>query len=86
MATPAQAVSYLQDLTLMIRDLQGPAETITSINSQLIIVGQGPFPQIIQGLKDVASTSNTAISSMENMPPVAAGTQSDAIFEAFNSV
>jgi hypothetical protein len=32
---------------------------------------------------DIVSTATTAIQQMDGMPPVAAGAQADAIFEAF---
>lgn len=86
MAAPSQVVSYIQDLTQKSQAIQAPAQSITIINGPLIHVGQGPFPMIIVGLTGVVSTSNTAISHMENMLPIAAGAQSDAVFDAFCSV
>ncbi|KAG7051387.1 UVI-1 protein [Colletotrichum scovillei] len=43
-----------------------------------------PLPQkIITGFVDIVSTVTTAMAQMQGMPPVPAGPQSDAIFEAF---
>jgi len=81
--TPAQVVSNIQILTQKSQALQAPAQSITIVNGPLIIIGQGPFPTIIQGFADIVSTATTAITQMQSMPPVAAGQPSDAIFDAF---
>jgi hypothetical protein len=84
--TPAQIVSNIQMLTTKSQALQAPAQSITIINGPLIIIGQGPFPQIIAGFADIISTATTAITQMQGTPPVPAGTDADAIFDAFREV
>lgn len=42
--TPAQMVENIKTLTVKSQALQGPAQSITIINTPLIIIGQGPFP------------------------------------------
>jgi len=81
--TPAQVVSNIRMVTQKSQALQAPAQSITIINGPLIVIGQGPFPQIIAGFADIVSTATTAISQMQGMPPVPAGADSDAIFDAF---
>lgn len=81
--TPAQVVSNIRMVTQKSQALQAPAQSITIINGPLIVIGQGPFPQIIAGFTDIVSTATTAISQMQGMPPVPAGADSDAIFDAF---
>jgi hypothetical protein len=85
-STPAQVVSNIQMITQKSQALQAPAQTITLVNGPLIIIGQGPFPQIITGFTDIVSTAATAIQQMQNMPPVSAGADADKIFEAFREV
>lgn len=84
--TPAQVVSNIQMITQKSQALQAPAQSITIINGPLIIIGQGPFPQIIAGFTDIVTTVTVALSQMQGMPPVPAGSQSDAIFDAFREV
>lgn len=84
--TPAQVVTNIQLLTQKSQALQAPAQSITLINGPLILIGQGPFPRIITGFTDIVSTATTAITQMHNMPPVPAGAQSTAVFEAFREV
>lgn len=84
--TPAQVVSNINMITQKSQALQAPAQSITIINGPLIIVGQGPFPEIIRGFVDIVSTATTAISQMQGMEPVPAGQPSDAIFNAFREV
>lgn len=86
MDTPSQVVSYIQDLTQKSQALQDPANSISTINGPLLVVGQGPYPEIIKGLTDIVSSSTTTISHMRDMPPIAAGAQSDAVFDGFRSV
>ncbi|KAF3046211.1 hypothetical protein E8E11_009286 [Didymella keratinophila] len=81
--TPAQVVSNINMITQKSEALQAPAQNITIINGPLIIVGQGPFPQIIAGFVDIVSTATTAIAQMQGMAPVPAGQPSDDIFDAF---
>ena len=81
--TPAQVVSNIRMVTQKSQALQAPAQSITIINGPLIVIGQGPFPQIITGFTDIVSTATTAIAQMQGMPPVPAGADSDAIFDAF---
>jgi hypothetical protein len=84
--SPAQVVSNIRTLTQKSQALQAPAQSITIINGPLIVIGQGPFPQIITGFTDIVSTATTAIAQMQGMPPVPAGADSDAIFDAFREV
>ncbi|RMZ67329.1 uvi-1 [Pyrenophora seminiperda CCB06] len=81
--TPAQVVDNIRMLTTKSQALQGPANSISIINGPLIIIGQGPFPQIIAGFVDIVSTATTAIAQMQGMPDVPAGKETDACFEAF---
>lgn len=50
--------------------------------STILIVRQ----QIISGFADIVSTATTAIAQMSSMPPVAAGTDANNIFDAFREV
>jgi hypothetical protein len=84
--SPAQVVSNIRMLTQKSQALQAPAQSITIINGPLIIIGQGPFPQIIVGFTDIVTTATTSIAQMQGMPPVPAGADSDAIFDAFREV
>ncbi|KAJ4347687.1 hypothetical protein N0V95_005185 [Ascochyta clinopodiicola] len=81
--TPAQVVTSIQLITQKSQALQAPAQSITIINGPLIVVGLGPFPQIIVGFADIVSTTITALAQMQGMAPVPEGAPSDAIFDAF---
>lgn len=85
-ATPAQVVSNINMITQKSQALQAPAQSITLLNGPLILVGQGPLPQIIAGFTDIVSTATTAIAQMQGMAPVAAGKPSDDIYNAFREV
>ncbi|KAK1497658.1 UVI-1 [Colletotrichum cuscutae] len=81
--TPAQVVQNIDMVTKKSNDLIAPAQKIDLVSGPLLIVGLGPFPKIITGFVDIVSTVTTALAQMQGMPPVPAGPQSDAIFEAF---
>jgi len=85
-STPAQVVENIKTLTQKSQALQGPAQSITIVNGPLITIGQGPFPNIINGFVDIVSTGTTHIEQMDGMADVPAGAESDAIFEAFREV
>ncbi|KAK3936333.1 hypothetical protein QBC46DRAFT_395373 [Diplogelasinospora grovesii] len=81
--TPAEVVTNIQVLTTKSQQLQGPANSITIVNGPLIIIGQGPFPQIIQGFSEIITLVANDIQAMGGMAPVPAGPGADAIFNAF---
>ncbi|TLD22376.1 hypothetical protein PspLS_07750 [Pyricularia sp. CBS 133598] len=81
--TPAQMVSNIQMLTTKSQALQAPAQSITIVNGPLIVVGLGPFPQIIAGFTDIISTVTTSIAQMQGSAPVTAEADATAIFDAF---
>ncbi|KAF3027932.1 hypothetical protein E8E12_000129 [Didymella heteroderae] len=81
--TPAQIVSNIQLITQKSQALQAPAQSISIINGPLIVIGQGPFPEIIRGLSDIVITGTNAISQMQGTPAVVPGADSDAIYNAF---
>jgi hypothetical protein len=66
--TADQIVSNIQSLTTKSQALQAPAQSITILNGPLIVIGQGPFPQIIAGFTDIISTVTTAIQVMQSSP------------------
>jgi hypothetical protein len=86
MSKSKQIVDNLNSLTEKSQKLQAPAQSITIINGPTIIIGQGPFPQIIKGLVDFVETGTQHISQMKDMDPIAAGTESDNIFNAYREV
>jgi hypothetical protein len=84
--TPAQVIQNIQMITQKSQALQGPSQSINLINGPLVLVGQGPFPQIITGFVDIVSTATTAIAQRQGMAPVPAGPDADKIFESFREV
>jgi hypothetical protein len=85
-STPAQVVTNIRTLTQKSQALQAPAQIISIVNGPLILVGQGPFPQIITGFADIVSTANTYVLQMDGMPDVVAGANSDNIYEFYREV
>ncbi|USP77998.1 hypothetical protein yc1106_05272 [Curvularia clavata] len=75
-----------EDVSLASQALQAPAQSITLLNAPLVLIGQGPYSQIISGFTDIISTATTALVQMQGMLPVAAGADSDAIFDAFREI
>jgi hypothetical protein len=86
MATPTEVAAAVKELTRQSQALQAPAESINMINGPLIIVNQGPFPQICKGLKEIVSAATADISRMKGMKPVAAGNDADTIVNAYREV
>ncbi|KAM0694325.1 hypothetical protein Q7P36_004680 [Cladosporium allicinum] len=78
-----QIVGAIKDLTKRSQELQAPAQSITLINGPLVIIGQGPFPQIIKGLEEIISTATAELARMKSTPTVAEGSDANAIFDAY---
>ncbi|EOA91472.1 hypothetical protein ACJQWK_03078 [Exserohilum turcicum] len=81
--TAVQITGNIKTLTSKSMAIQAPAQSITIVNGPLIVVGLGPFPTIIAGFTDIISTTSVAISQMQESTPIAAGADSDMIYEAF---
>ncbi|KAL0931847.1 UVI-1 protein [Colletotrichum truncatum] len=81
--TPAEMETNIKMLTQKSQALQAPAQSISLINGPLIVVGLGPFPQIIAGFSDIIATVTVALAQMQGSAPVPAGAASTAIFNAF---
>merc|ERR1711879_1053271 len=81
--TPAEVVTNIKSITTKSMALQSPAKSVTIVSGQLLLIGQGPFPEIIRGFADIVTTATTAIAQMQGMPKEPAGASTDAVFEAF---
>ena len=84
--TPAEVVTNIKSITTKSMALQAPAKSVTIVSGQLLLIGQGPFPEIIRGFADIVTTATTAIAQMQGMPKEPAGASTDAVFEAFREV
>ncbi|KAI8625350.1 hypothetical protein F5Y19DRAFT_450410 [Xylariaceae sp. FL1651] len=69
-ATPQQVADSINSLTQKSQALQNPAQSITLINAPLIVIGQGPFPQLITGFTDIVSTATVLVSQLQGFGPV----------------
>jgi hypothetical protein len=58
MAPPSadDIINGINSITNQLKNLQTPANQITILSAPLLLIGQGPFPQIIAGLSSVIST------------------------------
>lgn len=86
MSTPQQIVAAIKELTTRSHNLQAPAQSINLVNGTLIVIGQGPFPNICKGLEEIVSTTTTDLSLMRSTPAVAAGGDANMIFDAYREV
>ncbi|VBB81030.1 Putative protein of unknown function [Podospora comata] len=59
--TSTQIADTLRTLTARSQALQAPAQQITIINGPLIVIGLGPFPQIIQGFTEIITITTAAV-------------------------
>ncbi|KAK4445115.1 hypothetical protein QBC34DRAFT_413566 [Podospora aff. communis PSN243] len=66
--TADQIVTNIRSLTSKSQALQAPAQSITILNGPLIVIGQGPFPQIIAGFSDIIQTATVALGAMQASP------------------
>ncbi|KAI0447167.1 UVI-1 [Xylaria telfairii] len=83
--TPAQIADSLKRVTTQSQQLQGPAQSITIVNAPLIIIGQGPFPTIIQGFTEIVSTATVTISQLDGTAPITNDADATLIFDAFRA-
>lgn len=81
--TPAEVVANIQSITEKSQALQEPASELTPLNGALVVLGQGPLPEVIFGFADIVATAGQAFAEMQGMAPVRPGDASDAIFDSF---
>ncbi|EGX45401.1 hypothetical protein AOL_s00170g108 [Orbilia oligospora ATCC 24927] len=81
--TPAQMVGNIEMLTTKSKALQNPANSITLVNGPLIVIGLGPFPQIIAGFTEIVTITSTAITQMQGSAVITNPTDAKAIADAF---
>jgi hypothetical protein len=84
--TATQMSDNIKMITIKSQALQAPAQSITIVNGPLIIIGQGPFPEIITGFQDIITTVTTAIAQMQGSKPVTATADATLIFNSFREV
>ncbi|KAI0912218.1 UVI-1 [Ustulina deusta] len=81
--SPSQIADSIKQVTIISQNLQAPANSITLVNAPLIIIGQGPFPQIIAGFTQIVTVVGATITSMDGTQPVSSQADADLIFNAF---
>ncbi|KAI0201826.1 UVI-1 [Astrocystis sublimbata] len=80
--TASQIVDHIGTLTTKSHDLQSVAQSISMVNAPLIVIGQGPYPQIIQGLADIVSTATNFSSTL---PPTTDEADATKILDAYRN-
>ncbi|KAK4203484.1 hypothetical protein QBC40DRAFT_251183 [Triangularia verruculosa] len=81
--TPAGIVVAIKDLTAKSQALQQPAHSISLINGPLIVVGLGPFPQIIVGFTQIINVATTAVPEIATTPAIDVVADRQAVADAF---
>ncbi|GIZ47504.1 hypothetical protein CKM354_001059300 [Cercospora kikuchii] len=82
--TADQQAANLKTLTDKSAALIPEANKISATNGPLIIIGQGPYPTIIQGLVDIISTASAHISQQDGSDQVSEGAEADKVYDAYS--
>jgi len=80
--TGPQIVVTINTITSASQALQGPANSINVLSPALFLIGQGPFPTIIQGLANIAQDGTNALQGIQGTGELANGQQTN-VFNAF---
>ncbi len=83
--TVPQIVTNLQLLTAKSQALQLPARSITVINGPLIVVGLGPYPQIISGFTEIITITDTSIAQLSGTPRITTSADATAVANAYRT-
>ncbi|TRX94369.1 hypothetical protein FHL15_004836 [Xylaria flabelliformis] len=97
-ATPQQIADGIGSITQKSQALQAPAQSITTANAALFLLGQGPIPEIITDFGDIVSTATALAALLPGTPPItkrderehardisARGPDADLVFNAFRA-
>jgi len=80
---PLEIEASITTLTTKLQALEAPAQSINLINGRLILTGQGPYPKIISGLKDITSNAGTTLATISSSPVITDLDDEQNIFNAF---
>ncbi|KAK4246901.1 hypothetical protein C7999DRAFT_32675 [Corynascus novoguineensis] len=69
-ATPQQIADGIKAITKRIQNLLAPAQSITALYAPLIDTSKGPFPQVVTGLTNAASTTNALVAQISGSEPI----------------
>ncbi|KAK4466808.1 hypothetical protein QBC42DRAFT_335305 [Cladorrhinum samala] len=83
--TPQQIAGTLKDITDLSLKLQKPAQAITIVNAPLIIIGQGPFPELIKGFTEIVTVATTTISQFPGTPQITSEADGTLVFDSFRA-
>ncbi|KAK0658518.1 hypothetical protein QBC41DRAFT_237928 [Cercophora samala] len=81
--TSTQIADALKTLTAKSQALQQPAQQISLINGPLIVVGLGPFPQIIAGFSEIITITTATVPQIVATPTFSLDADRKAIADAF---
>ncbi|KAI1358120.1 UVI-1 [Xylaria arbuscula] len=83
--SPQQIADGLKTITDQSAAIKAPAQSITIVNAPLIVIGQGPFPQIIAGFTQIVTTATVTISQLDGTQPITADADATLVFDAFRA-
>lgn len=84
--SPQQIADGLKTITDQSAAIKNPAQSITIVNAPLIVIGQGPFPQIISGFTKIVTTATVTISQLDGTQPITSEADATLVFDAFRAV
>jgi hypothetical protein len=77
-------VTSLNELTTAMQQITGPAGQISASNLPLVLIGQGPVPQVITGLNSTAILASQAVAQLSALKSLS-GCNADAVTEAYQA-
>ncbi|KAI0403555.1 UVI-1 [Xylaria palmicola] len=83
--TPTQIADGLRRVTTLSQDLQAPAQSITIVNAPLIVIGQGPFPDIISGFTQIVSTATVVVGQFPGTAKITNEADATLVFDVFRN-
>ena len=77
-------VDYLRVLTRAMQEISGPATQMNLVNMPLLLIGQGPVPQVITGLNSTTSLADQAVAQISTLKPLT-GCDAEAVADAYRA-
>lgn len=77
-------VSSLNELTRAMQQISNPANQISLVNIPLLLIGQGPVPQVITGLNSTAILAGQAVAQISALNSLS-GCDADAVADAYRA-
>lgn len=77
-------IASLNQLSTAMQQIINPAQQINLLSGHLLVIGQGPIPEVITGLNSTTALASQAVGQISALKPLS-GCDADAVADAYRN-